>query len=84
MPILSKVSKKDDVCRAASVNQYLANPPALNVCLNDKSICVWVTDEVDIFFGDDAMDLPEVISALSLVLEVQGGASGDGHYHPEG
>ena len=35
-------------------------------------------------FGDDAMDLPEVVSALSLVFEVQGGTSGDGHDHPEG
>ena len=30
------------------------------------------------------MDLPEVVSALSLVLEVQGGSSGDGHDHSEG
>ena len=30
------------------------------------------------------MDLPEVVSALSLVFEVQGGISGDGHDHPEG
>ena len=35
-------------------------------------------------FGDDAMDLSEVVSALSLVFEVQGGTSGDGHDHPEG
>jgi len=43
---------KNDVCRAASVNQYLANPLALNVCLDDKRIYVWVADEVDIFFGE--------------------------------
>ena len=30
------------------------------------------------------MDLPEVVSALSLILEVQGGSSGDGHDHSEG
>ena len=30
------------------------------------------------------MDLPEVVSVLSLVFEVQGITSGDGHDHPEG
>ena len=35
-------------------------------------------------FGDDAMYLPEVVSALSLVLEVPVGSSGDGHDHSEG
>ena len=34
--------------------------------------------------GDDAMDMPEVVSALSLVFEIQGGTSGDGHDHAEG
>ena len=35
-------------------------------------------------FGDDAMDLPEVVPALPLIFEVQGGTSGDGHDHTEG
>ena len=35
-------------------------------------------------FGDNAVDLSEVISALSLIFEVQGGTSGDGHDHAEG
>ena len=43
MPILSKVSIK-------MMSAELL--PALNVCLNDKSICVRVADEVDIFFRE--------------------------------
>jgi hypothetical protein len=47
-----KSVREDDISRIAGVNQYLAYPPALNVCLDDQSICVWVADEVDIFFGE--------------------------------
>ena len=52
MPILSKVSEKMMSVELPVSTSILPILQPLNVCLDDKSIYVWVADEVDIGPGD--------------------------------